>query len=114
MRRAYFYAKARRKVFVELPEEDSTPGMCGELDKSMYGTRDAANNWEQEYCEFLIAVGFARGKSVACSFHHATRDMCLVVHGDDFTILGYDSDLDWLKEAYEEEVRHQEHQDRSS
>jgi hypothetical protein len=97
VRRAYFYAKARRQVFVELPDEDSQPGMCGELGKSMYGTRDAANNWEQEYCEFLKSVGFARGASVPCSFHNAKRDMCLVVHGDDFTILGYDSDLDWLK-----------------
>ena len=32
-------------VFVELPEEDSEPGMCGKLRKSMYGTRDAAQNW---------------------------------------------------------------------
>ena len=44
MRRAYFYAPARRKVFVELPPEDQ-PGdeqMCGLLRYSLYGTRDAA------------------------------------------------------------------------
>ena len=28
VRRAYFHAKARRKVYVELPEEDKEPGMC--------------------------------------------------------------------------------------
>ena len=63
----------------------------------MYGTRDAAYNWEQEYSDFLMLLGFVRGKSVTCSFHHASRDMCLVVHGDDFTTLGYDKDLDWLE-----------------
>ena len=42
--RAYFHAKARRKLYVELPPEDAEEGMCGKLEKSMYGTRDAAQN----------------------------------------------------------------------
>ena len=51
VRRAYSYAAARRKVFVELPPEDYQPGdehMCGLLRDSLYGTRDAAQNWEEE------------------------------------------------------------------
>ena len=44
--RAYFHADAVRDVYVKLPEEDSEPGMCGNLVKTMYGTRDAAQNWE--------------------------------------------------------------------
>ena len=44
VRRAYFYAPAKRKVYVELPEEDATPGMCGLLLVSLYGTRGAAQN----------------------------------------------------------------------
>ena len=52
VRRAYFHAKARRVVYVDLPDEDWEPGMCGRLNKSMYGTRDAAQNWEEEYCDF--------------------------------------------------------------
>ena len=59
--RAYFYAKARRDVYIKLPAEDSEEGMCGKLDKAMYGTRDAAQNWEEEYSETLIAIGFSRG-----------------------------------------------------
>ena len=45
VRRAYFYAKARRRVYIELPEGDGGgPGsrQCGLLRKSLYGTRDAA------------------------------------------------------------------------
>ena len=48
VRRAYFYAAARRAVYVTLPAEDDSPGMVGKLMKSMYGTRDAASNWEDE------------------------------------------------------------------
>ena len=51
--RAYFYAKAKNNIFVKLPDGDAEPGMCGRLLKSMYGTRDAASNWEDCYglCE---------------------------------------------------------------
>ncbi len=43
----------RLAAYIKLPEEDHVDGYCGELDKSMYGTRDAAQNWEYEYAEFL-------------------------------------------------------------
>ena len=52
VRRAYFHAEARRQVFVDLCEEDDVKGMCGELLKAMYGTRDAAQNWEVTYVKF--------------------------------------------------------------
>ena len=48
VRRAYFHAKARRPVYVQLPEEDKEEGQCGRLNKALYGTRDAAQSWEHE------------------------------------------------------------------
>ena len=44
VRRAYFYAKARRLVYVRLPVEDREDGMRGRLVKAMYGTRNADQN----------------------------------------------------------------------
>ena len=43
-RRAYFYAKIQRDVYIELPDEDNNrgPGMLGKLRLCLYGTRDAA------------------------------------------------------------------------
>ena len=51
IRRAFFHADAIRKVYVELPAEDAEDGKCGILRKSMYGTRDAAHNWESHYTQ---------------------------------------------------------------
>ena len=68
VRRAYSHARARREVYVNLPQEDSTPGMCGKLLKAMYGTRDAAQNWECEYVEFLKHLGFPQRKATPCVF----------------------------------------------
>ena len=75
IKKAYFHAKSRRKVFVNLPKEDQDEGMCGMLMKSVYGTRDAAQNWEIEYAEFMVNAGFTRGMAVPCIFNHATRDL---------------------------------------
>ena len=61
IKRAYFYAKARRPVFIEIPTEDreeGDEGMVGQLQLSLYGTRDAAQNWAAEYTSFLRSLGF--------------------------------------------------------
>ena len=88
VRRAYFHAKARRRVFVRLPEEDHEDGMCGLLVKAMYGTRDAAQNWEHEYIEFMASAGFVKSRATPCMFFHHARGIRVVIHGDDFTVLG--------------------------
>ena len=75
VKRAYFYADACRPMFVKLPAEDAAPGMVGRLNKAMYGTRDAASNWEKKYGEHLERVGFITGKSTPCAFYHPGRDV---------------------------------------
>ena len=90
IRRAFFHAKANRPVYVQLPNEESQEGMCGRLNKAMYGTRDAAQNWEMAYAEFMEDIGFVRGILSPCVFYHAERELRVVVHGDDFTILGWE------------------------
>ena len=64
--RAFFHAKATRTVYVQLPNEDQGHDgkpMCGRLNFSMYGTRDAAMNWQAEYSQRIIDNGFEQGKA---------------------------------------------------
>ena len=108
--RAYFNAAARREVFVKLPPEDHEEGMVGKLLKSMYGTRDAAQNWETEYREFMIKhCEFSQCRSTPCMFWHKERELRVVIHGDDFTVLGAHDNLMWfrkmIKERFEAKFR---------
>ena len=109
IKRAYFHAKAVRNVYVDPPEQDYEPGMCGRLNKSMCGTRDAAQNWEREYESAFLNLGFSQGKSSPCLFYLKERDIRVVVHGDDMTCLGDSNSLQWLaeelKKVYELKVR---------
>ena len=64
--RVYFHAKARRTVLVKLPAEDCSGndrGKIGLLKKSMYGTRDAASNWEETGKRHLENWGYELARS---------------------------------------------------
>ena len=70
--RAYFHAKAQRPVLIRLPVEDrigTDAGKVGLMKKSMYGTRDAASNWERDWQENVKKWGFQLGLSSKNLFH---------------------------------------------
>ena len=97
IRRAFFHAPAQRAIYVQLPEELAKPGKCGRLKRSLYFTTDAAANWEKAYCEFMVSSGFRRGIACPCLFYHPERNIWATVHGDDFTILATENNLDWFR-----------------
>ncbi len=72
------------------------------MKRHLYGTRGAAAGWEDEYSSFLVEAGFRRGIASGCIFHHAERDLRVVVYGDDFTIVGACSDITWYEGVMEE------------
>ncbi len=99
--RAYFNAKLDddATTYVQLPAEDEdSMHMCAKLLRHMYGTRAAADGWQEEYSTFLVeALKFTQGASSPCVFRHPTRELVMTVHGDDFTTVGAKEDLDWLE-----------------
>ena len=54
----------------------------------MYGTRDAAQNWAEEYSATLVKAGYQRGQANPCLFHSPAEDCSIMVHGDDFVAVG--------------------------
>merc|ERR1712020_564044 len=87
VRRAHFYARALRRMFIEMPKEDPRWEECqgvAELIMSLYGTQDAAANWEAEYSKRLVEGGYIKGKASPCLFHHPEDGVQALVHGDDF------------------------------
>ena len=103
--RAYFNAATDddKPTFVMLPPEDPDHGVrCGLLKKHMYGTRAAADGWQQEYSGFLKSIGFSQGVACPCLFVLADRHLYISVHGDDFTTAGPKVEIDWFERLLEE------------
>ena len=101
VRRAHFYAPARRRAFVELPPEESQAGnehVCGLLQHSSYGTRNAAQNWEEELASTLSDLKLTRGIACPCVWQGCIKDEHIVatVHGDDNTIGGERSAVEFV------------------
>merc|ERR1712086_1148632 len=90
--RAFFEAKAIRKLCVELPAEcaEGCGGHnVGLLRQSLYGTRDAAMNWQEEVARGMRGWGFSRGQYNPCLYTHAERRVQVFLHGDDFASVGH-------------------------
>ncbi len=97
--RAYFYARTQRPVHVEIPPEDYEDGdeyNCAELDFSMYGTRDAAANWQKKCTDVMKQFGFIQGRASPCHFWHPNKDIKTMIHGDDFVSIGETHYLKWF------------------
>jgi len=97
IKKAHMNAICDQWAFIELPEEIREEGMCGQLKHWIYGMRPAARAWEEDYVSKLASEGYQQGRSVPTVFYQEKFDMSGAVHGDDFTFLGYDEDLDTLE-----------------
>lgn len=100
VKKAYFNGIPKRDVYMQLPKELGLPShFVARQVRCVYGTRDAGAIWEDTYREALESIGFKSGVASPCCFFHPERKLSTVVHGDDITTLGVDSDLDWFREA---------------
>ena len=105
--RAFFEAMATRDLCVEIPAEDKTKtdeedDNVALLEKSLYGTRDAALNFQQEVKRFMRSTGFHVGGYNVCTYNHPGRKMKTMVHGDDFVTVGKRRDVKWLESKMKE------------
>ena len=101
--RAFFYAKVTRDIYIELPEEDPEygTGKLGKLQLCLYGTRDAATNWQETLSNHLVSIGFKRGIGHPAMFYHKVREIHTMVHGDDYASCGSDESMVWLQSELE-------------
>jgi hypothetical protein len=98
IRKAYLNGVPKRNIKLSFPKElGLSPHKVAHLKRCVYGTRDAGQIWEDCYANALVEMGFKRGIASPCCFHHQGRDLCVVVHGDDFTCLGIKEDHDWYE-----------------
>ena len=101
--RAYLEAKVERSIAIELPDEDKADGqdMLGILEMSLYGTRDAALNFQKEVRKFMKSKGFVMRKYNSCTYLNKAKGIKVMVHGDDFVSSGSRSSLKWFKAQLE-------------
>eukprot|EP00973_Karenia_brevis_P032314 4453349-Karenia_brevis.AAC.1 len=91
VRRAYFHAPVRSDTYIQLPVENWREGdecRVGKLNVSLYGTWEAASNWQEETSNFMTEKGFIKGRATTCAFRHDEKKLKAMVHGDDYVVVG--------------------------
>ena len=71
--------------------------------------RKAASGWEDDYARRLVEDGFQRGRAASTIFYNFKTQVRVVVHCDDFTFAGTESELKKIQakmcEWYDVKVR---------
>ena len=72
---------------------------------SLYGTRDAAMNWQEEVDREMKKWSFKRGKYNPCLYGRASDNLMTMVHGDDFVSVGSRQATSLFRSDLEEDLR---------
>lgn len=102
---AFLYGKARRALFIELPEQDAKSGgrLVGRLKKAMYGTRDAPLIWRATVDAFMRKAGFLIATLQPGVYYHVTRGLRVMTHVDDFLLTGNVKHAEWFEAELKKE-----------
>ena len=93
---AHFHPPAVRELYITLPEEDVTLGMVGRLLRTLYGTRDAAHEWDDFANKKIAAVGYQVGLSSPCIYVHNAEPAIGWRHCDDILFDGEEKFVDGI------------------
>ncbi|CAK0837788.1 unnamed protein product [Prorocentrum cordatum] len=97
--RAHFHPKCRRELYIRLQEEDAQAGFVGKLLRTLYGTRGAANAWDEFSNDAIVRREYEVGLSSPCLYYCAAEDSTGWRHGDDLVLEGPDDWSDHLEEG---------------
>ena len=90
VKRAFLYGKARRDIYIKLPPEDPMygTGVVGKLERSLYGTRDAPQIWQDELKSSMEELGFRSCLSNPGVYIQDETGVLAVAHVDDVLAVG--------------------------
>ena len=85
VKRAFLYGKARRDIYIKLPPEDPKygTGVVGKLERSLYGTRDAPQIWQDELKGTMEQLGYTSCVSQPVVFIHPSTGVKAIAHLED-------------------------------
>ena len=93
-KRAFLHADGSTETCVKPPHLRDTE-RCWLLKKCMFGTLPARAGRQHLVRRVCTDICLLSSSNCPCAFGHSTRDLDMVVHGDDEIIAGDGDELDW-------------------
>ena len=95
VKRTFLHADALTQTYVKPPHLRDTE-RCWLLKNCMSGTLPAPAGWQHLVQKVGTDIGLLSSSNCPRAFGHSTRDLDMVVHGDDFIVAGDGAESDWL------------------
>jgi hypothetical protein len=101
---AYLNGVLKTKVYVRPPPGGYAPeGFIWELQKALYGLKEAGRVWRKDLKDKMLKVGYVCSKKEPCLFFKGKgekQELCLVHVDDIFALNGWESLLKGLRKFY--------------
>jgi hypothetical protein len=99
---AFTEADLKEKVYLTPPPMiEVRPGQVLRCNRSLYGLKQAARDWNQTQHKKMIKMGFTQSKADPCIYYHPERHIMIGVYVDDMPIAAKSrKEINWFKEAF--------------
>lgn len=96
---AFLYGAAKGNICISLTEQDPLHEgrHLGLLKRSMYGTRDAPQVWQEDVERHMRKMGFKVSQLHPAIDWHTTWGLFVIAHVDDFICTGPEASLEWFR-----------------
>lgn len=90
---AFLNCDCHEEIYLKLPDGYCTDkNLVATLDKTLYGLKQSARNWNDDVCTFLVGIGFKPSDADACLYTRtsavSSTFSAIYVHVDDMGITG--------------------------
>lgn len=97
---AFLYGAAKRRIYIALLEQDPKHAggrHLGLLKRSMYGTRDAPQVWQEEVERHMRQVGFCSSRLHPAAFWYTSHGLYVIARVDDVICTGPEASSEWFR-----------------
>lgn len=100
---AFLNAEIKEEVYMEQPEgyEKGGENIVCKLNKTLYGTKQAPNEWNHELSDFIVSLGFKRCRSDTCVYMKTSKTgktIIVAIFVDDIiSAYSIEDEQEWLQ-----------------
>ena len=98
IKNAFTESKLQEKIYLSKPEGVPVrPGYALRIQRSLYGLKQSARDWNLLAKDFLTSIGFRQSLADPCLYIHDKRQIILLLYVDDIPAAAkYKPELDWF------------------
>ena len=85
---AFLNGELEEQIFMQLPRDELGKSKIVQLQKSLYGLKQASRTWNKRFDDEIKKLGFVALKSDCCVYRSQIKGLILALYVDDILVVG--------------------------